>query len=360
MLYDRVTENIIQAGMEKILAESLLEISRKTHEECGIKTYHVPYHPRRIYIESPGILEIQQFMKFSAYGSLVSRATRIFDDINRDFLHGTSIPDVPCPGSWVRIIPAGIYKGDLALVVITPSEGDVVNIVVVPRLDVSQNKKRKYNGLFARAASAPALLDPEFLAKFPPNENFIHLIGSRAFHRTGLEILKAPAAHVLKIEPRPTEAELFLFRSCLARLDKSYISDDLIWRAVNEAFRNESRWLWHTGDRVRILGGAFVDTSCSIYEIDEANRTAIVEFGSPNLTRVEVSMEDLEREFLVGDQVRVALGKNKGRTGSIIEITDNVGTIVEGMANQPTEVTPPSILLHLLIIIPAPSAIAVS
>jgi hypothetical protein len=115
-IHDRVTENVLQAGMEKILAESLLEISRETHENCGIKTYYLPYLPRRIYIEIPGIVQFQEFMKFSAYGYLVPRATRIFDDINRTFLH--SIPDVPCLGSWVRIIQSGKYKGNLALVVL--------------------------------------------------------------------------------------------------------------------------------------------------------------------------------------------------------------------------------------------------
>ena len=145
-----------------------------------------------------------------------------------------------------------------------------------------------------------------------------------------------------------------MFQSCFERLDITYDTENLIRNAVNKAFHNESRWLWRTGDRVRILRGNFMHKSCSIHEIDEANRTAIVEFGSPKPTLVEVSMEDLEREFLVGDQVRVALGKSKGRTGSIVEITDNTfGTIVEGTANQLIEVTPPSILLHLLIIIPS-------
>ena len=348
--------------MEKVLAESLQEISSKTHEDCGIKTYHVPHHFRRIYIETPGILELQEIMKFSTYSHLVSRATRIFDDINRNFLHGTSIPDVPHPGSWVRIIPSCIYKDDLALVVPSPSEGDVVSITLVPRFDVSQNKKRKSNGLLARAASAPpaALLDPEFLAKFPPNENNIHSIGPRKFHRTGLELLRTPTLHVLKNEPRPTEAELFLFQSCFERLDLSYVTEDLIRRAVNEALRKESRWFWHTGDRVRVLEGAFMGMLGSIHEIDEVNGTAVFEFGSGEPTRIEVSMEDLERRFLLGDQVRVALGKNKGRTGSIIKTTDKIGTIVEGMANQMTQVTILFILYHLLIIVPARSAITLS
>jgi hypothetical protein len=322
--------------MEKMLAERLLEISIKTHEYCDIKIHNVPYLPRRIYIEAPGIAEIQELMKFSAYGRLVSRATRIFDDTNRSFLHGSTVLDVPCSGSWVRIIQSGIYKGDVGLVIFTPSEGDVVKIVVVPRFQVSQNKKRKGSG---SARVAPALLDPKILEKFPPNENNIHFIGSRMFLPTGLEYLRAPSAHALKIEPCPSEDELILFQSCFDRLERDYTEDAILRHAVKKAFRSQSRRLWHTGDRVRILEGVFVDTSCYIHEIDEANQTAIVEFGSPKATHVEVSIEDLERHFLVGDQVRVALGNDKGRTGSILKITDNVGTIVEGTGNQLIEVT---------------------
>ena len=335
--------------METILAESLLEISRKIYEDSGIKTYHIPFLPRRIYIEAPGIDEIQQCMKFSAYGYLVSRATRILDDIHRNFLHGTSAPDVPCAGSWVRIIQPGIYNGDLALVSSSSSEGssDVVTIIVIPRLTLSKNKKRRGN------RSAPALLDPKFMAKFPTDENKFHIIGSRVFHPMGLEFLEGPSLHTLKIEPRPSEAELLLFQSSFGQLDVTYDTEPLIQHAVNRAFRNESKRFWRAGDRVRILEGAFVGMTCSICEMDELNQSVIVEFDSLDPTCVEVSIEDLERQFLVGDQVRVALGNNKGRTGSILKINDRVGTIVEGTANQLTEVTPPSILIHLLIIFPS-------
>jgi hypothetical protein len=130
--------------MEKILAESLLEISRKTLEDCGIRHIIFLISPRRVYIETPGIFEVQELMKFSAYGRLVSRATRILDDINRTFLHG--IPDIPCPGSWVRIIQAGIYKSNLALVVFTPSEGGIVSVAVVPRFDIPQTSPEQEKG----------------------------------------------------------------------------------------------------------------------------------------------------------------------------------------------------------------------
>ena len=248
---------ILQAGMEKILAEHLLEISQKIHADCKIKTYHIPYLPCHVYIEAPRIAEIQELMKFSAYGHLVSCATCISDDINCNFLHGTSISDVPCPGSWVRIIQAGIYKGDLALVLSMPSKGDIVTITVVPHFNPS--KKRKSN-----ARAAPALLDPKFMAKFLPNENKIHIIGSCMFYANGLESLQAPSAHALKIEPCPSEAELLLFQSSLMLLNEIYETKDIspglldviydlehiIWHAVKKSFHNKSRRLWHTGDWV--------------------------------------------------------------------------------------------------------------
>jgi ribosomal protein L24 len=335
--------------METALAESLLEISQKMHEDTRIKTYHVHYLPHRIYIEAPRFLKIQDLMKFSVYGHLVSRAACILDDINRKFLHSTSAPDVPCSGSWVRIIQPGIYRGDLAVVLLTPSEPlDIVLIAVIPRFSVSKNKKRKKN------RPAPALLDPKFVANFPSNESNFHLIGSRTFHPNGLEILRAPSIHALKIEPRPSEAELSLFQLSFGKLaDVTCGTEDIIQSAVIRAFHNKSRRLWRTGDRVRILEGSFMDMSCSIHEIDELNRTVIVEFESPNPTPVEVNLTDLERQFFVGDQVRVALGNNKGKTGSILKINDSVGIIVEGTANQLVEVTPPSILICLLIILPS-------
>jgi ribosomal protein L24 len=332
--------------MEKCLADSLQDISRQTHDDYGISTHYVPSLSRRIYIEAPGIVEIQEIMKFSTYGHLISRATRISDDDSRNFLHSSSIPDLPCPGTWVRIIQPGIYKGDLAVVLLSREGSDIVMIAIVPRFNDSKNKKRRGGN-----RPAPALLDPKFVAKFPSSKNNIHFIQSRTFHPNGLEFLEAPITHALKIEPRPSEAELNLFQSSFGQVDKKYEAELLIQRAVNSAFRNESRRLWRMGDRVRIIGGTFVGTLCSIQEIDELNRSIVVDL--PDLTRADVEMEDLERHFLIGDQVRVAFGINKGRTGSIIKIIEDIGTIVEGTANQLFEVSYPSIFLHLFIILPS-------
>ena len=54
-----------------------------------------------MYIEAPGIAEIQEFIKFFTYGHLVSHATRILNDIDHNFLHSAHVPDLPCTRSWV-------------------------------------------------------------------------------------------------------------------------------------------------------------------------------------------------------------------------------------------------------------------
>ena len=87
--------------METILAESLSETLQKTLGYAGINIYHIPFLPHHLQIEAPEIAEIQEFMKFSPYGHLMSCATCILDDLDCNFLHSAHIPDVPCIGSWV-------------------------------------------------------------------------------------------------------------------------------------------------------------------------------------------------------------------------------------------------------------------
>jgi hypothetical protein len=170
-------------------------------------------------------------MKVSTYHHLVSHITHILDDLDCHFLHSTSVPNIPCTGSWVQIIQPGIYKGNLAVVFATPSTGDIVMISVVPHF---WNKKRKGKG---NARPAPTLLDPKFVAQFH-SENNIHFIRSHKFTSNGLELLQVTSTHGLKIEPCPSEANLLVFQSSLGILDKTFKLCLVICHAVKKAFHN--------------------------------------------------------------------------------------------------------------------------
>jgi hypothetical protein len=148
--------------MEKILAESFLEISQNSHEDCGIKTYHIPYLPRRIYIEAPGIVRDSRVHEvFGLWSPSVSCHTHIGRHQSQFFAQRSrrSLPWVMGPNhtGWAST------RATLPLFFLRPSEGDVVSIAVVPRFKISQNKKRKGKG-----RAAPHFLTKKFWLKFPP------------------------------------------------------------------------------------------------------------------------------------------------------------------------------------------------
>ena len=232
--------------------------------------------------------------------------------------------------------------------------GHIITIAVIPCF---WDKKRKGKG---NARPAQALLDPTFVAKFPANKDDVHSIGSHNFTSNGQEFLWVANTHGPKIEPRPSEAELFLFHSSFGIVDKTFKLDLVVQHAVNKAFHNESRRLWRLGDQVQIVEGAFVDMTCYIHEIDEENRSVVVKLDLLIPTHMDVSLEDLEQQFLVGDQVCVMLGANKGRMGSVVEINDGVSTIIEQTANKVIEVNLTVFFFIYYLFCPVPVPIALS
>lgn len=199
----------------------------------GIRVHRLPQLPRRLYVEGPSLGEVQRLMTYSQL-TYHGRGIRVIDNVDRKWLQGDIIPLILPPATWVKITDRGLYKNDLALVVESPSQGDVVTLAVVPRF--SQNsKKRKRRG----TKPDPVRLDPESLAQLPFKENF-HRSGLRRFHPNGLEFLLAPAAHTLYIENNPPEEELRPFEEAIS-LQFRHDIDRLILDAVKSAYDRKVR-----------------------------------------------------------------------------------------------------------------------
>ena len=71
--------------MERLLATSLAEVA-KNRDLDPFQIHHVPYFAHRLYIEAPGIHEIQEVLKFSTCSHLAFRGVRVFDDTKRSWL----------------------------------------------------------------------------------------------------------------------------------------------------------------------------------------------------------------------------------------------------------------------------------
>lgn len=311
----------------------------------GIRVHRLPQLPRRLYVEAASLREVQRLMTYSQ-STYHGRGIRVIDDVDRKWLQGDNLSSFP-PATWIKITDRGLYQNDLALVVESPREGDVVTLAVVPRFSQNQRKRRRKG-----TRPNPMRLNAESLARLQFRENFYRL-GSRRFHSSGLEFLLAPATHTLKLEHNPSDEQLRLFEQSIPiynpseerlRLFEQSVSlqctgkqhgidiDRLLLDAVKSAYHRKVREIWRVGDQMRIRGGEFIGWRGHLVEIDLTSESALVSVlapESPKPIHVHIALANLQRYFEIGDVVRVVVGMEKGRKGSITSIEDEVVTIVE-------------------------------
>jgi ribosomal protein L24 len=283
--------------------------------------HYLPQFPRRLYVEAPSLREVQHLMTYSQ-STHHGCGIRLIDDVDREWLQSDSRSLSLRRATWVKITDRGLYQNDLALVVESPRQGDVVTLAVVPRFT---RNKRKRKG----TRPSPVLLDTETLAQLPFKENF-HRFGSRKFHSSGLEFLLAPAAHTLELEDNPSEEQLRPFEQsffqCSGEINR------MVLDAVKSAYHQKVRETWRVGDQIQVRGGEFIGWRGHLVEIDSPSRSALVsilDLETSKSIHVQIDLARLERYFQIGDVVRVVIGLEKGRKGSIISIEDEVATIVE-------------------------------
>ena len=293
----------------------------------GIRVHYLPQYPRRLYVEGPSLREVQRLMTYSQSTSH-GRGIRLIDDVDREWLRGDNFSLSLPRATWVKITDSGLYQNDLALVVESSRQGDLVTLAVVPRF-IQNERKRRRKG----TRPSPVRLGAESLARLPFKENF-HRSGSRRFHSSGLEFLLAPAAHTLKPEKNPSEEQLRPFEQSIfpQRSENLHDINWLLLDAVKSAYHRKVRETWRVGDQIRIRGGEFHGWRGNLVEIDSSSQSAHVSVKDPkslDTIHVEIVLASLERYFEIGDVVRVVIGVEKGRKGSITSIDDEVATIVE-------------------------------
>jgi transcription antitermination factor NusG len=125
------------------------------------------------------------------------------------------------------------------------------------------------------------------------------------------------AAHAVTIVPHPPMEEVLLF----------YTSGSLEFASiVKEALHKESvRTSWQTGDRVKVLSGAFITSEGRLKSLDLELWSAEVELQEGG-GLASIPLDELERHFFVGDEVLVIAGVCKGRHGIVVSL-DNEGVV---------------------------------
>ena len=201
-----------------------------------------------------------------------------------DHIHSNSLQK----GTWVQF-QRGRLKGNLGVIVDSRTGTDSVTVVTLSR---------------ARA----------------------HL---KTTESEGLAKHHIQATHAVSIIAHPSIEDVLSF----------YTSGSLELRClVKEALRRESiRAAWQIGDRVKVLSGAFVAQKGQLRSLDIEQWSAEVELqedvnGSAFVSHV--SLDQLKRTFLLGDEVLVIAGHCKGRRGIVVSLGEESVTFIEDKTRE--------------------------
>jgi transcription elongation factor len=136
------------------------------------------------------------------------------------------------------------------------------------------------------------------------------------------------ATHAVTIVPHPQIEEILPF----------YNSGSLEFASfIKQALHRESvRAAWQVGDRVKVLGGAFMTLEGRLKSLDLELWSAEVELqdagGSTSISQVPLGL--LRRRFFVGSEVHVFAGLSKGRRGIVVSADDESVIFIEDKTRE--------------------------
>jgi transcription elongation factor SPT5 len=204
--------------------------------------------------------------------------------------------------SWVRV-EEGLYKGDLGLVYSVDEAYSICNVLLVPRIALTNDKKRKRDPRPPQALFDPLAIQQTFGARSVEKRNQL-LFFKNHFYADGLLHADIPFAQLSSTTILASSQELDFFRR------SSY------WARV-KPFPCHSR----VGDRVRVVAGTLQGISGFVVEVKDLT----VRF-TPNEDHDvvhEVLLTDIRKQFEPGDFVEIIEGLDRGAQGFVID-SDNI------------------------------------
>jgi ribosomal protein L24 len=244
----------------------------------------------------------------------VKQYVRISEEERQAVEHSCS--KLPNPG-WVRI-KYGKYKGDIGYVFDSEQSNGLVSILIALR-----------DFPYPMPGGSVALLDQYLL----PNDQAVRdilrdgkVVGCsyrseqyymgllvKKFHHDRLEIVASPHADDIKLHIQSGWDTPFVRKSLLAF----------------------SMQFLRTGDLVRIIAGEIRSKIGTVISTDHASGSVRLETNFDSHQReIDVRLEDVERIFRVGDEIRVVAGPYLGLEGHIIQISDDTFHICQAVSKE--------------------------
>ena len=276
--------------------------------------------PEQVFVWALGDWEIEKLARkysfmFHSKISMVNREDWLHLHASLDKSSDLSIP------GWVRI-KSGLYRDDLALVERSYSVMNKVDVLVVPRLLKTENRR-----------PPPQLLSPEKAVnawgqravKIHPSEP--HWFNKRkTLIKYGLHSLYLSRSAIVPALPKAL-VEVGPFIDSVANHSLVPYLQEFVFQTTNSIQSTDLITTFRPYDRVTIPSGSFGGTYGRIKEIvggDSAILTLEPVDGEGRdidiSCDVTVSLKEIRRVFKIGDSIHVIRGNECGRRGIVVHV----------------------------------------
>ncbi|KAG1895209.1 uncharacterized protein F5891DRAFT_984416 [Suillus fuscotomentosus] len=251
----------------------------------------------------------------ASHSFAVKQYIRISDEERQAVEHLRS--KLPDPG-WVRI-KYGKYKGDMGYVFDSDQSNGFVTVLIALR-DFPYPMPGHSVALLDRSrlpnndqAVRDIIRDGKVAGCSYKGELYYMGLLAKQFHRDRLEIVASPHADDIRLHMQ-------------SGWDTPFVKKTLL------AF---SMQFLRAGDPVKIIAGGICSEASTVVSTDHAIGSARLEITLDGHRReIDVRLEDIERVFRVGDEVRVVAGPYLGLEGHIIQICDDEFHVCQAVSKE--------------------------
>jgi transcription elongation factor SPT5 len=215
----------------------------------------------------------------------------------------------PCSPGWVHL-KKHPYKGDTAFVADVNPQTLLPSLYVIPRIDTihrSQKTKRP-----RRSRPQQALFNADAVRECYGARSVEQRNNAYIFHGNGYRngFLEVETDDYIPADATPTRDELTFFEK----------HKEIPVSVLKKAFDMNDALVLQQGDRVLIASGEFQRLSGIVISSDMSSVN--VEIPACNMTAT-LSYDQLRKNILIGDDVRVAAGPNVNALGWVVAVDKN-------------------------------------
>jgi ribosomal protein L24 len=297
--------------------------------------------PRSIFVETSDVTSAIEVLRLSGIGGISTQPNiQLVPLEDRSALMNLGLRSIDV-GSWVRVAGKGKYRMDMAHVLDVDEVARTAKVLLLPRISRDGRGKRK------RATRIePCIFDAKHLgSKVKRLENGGVMYKGETY-RNGLLESTFPLNGLYAASPTASELNTF------GRT-----------RTIHPSVMKKSWAKWAAasikqGDRVCVTSGEQAGMIGKVHDIAHDVATIFPVGGSvtDNInadTRqlcVDAPLTNIRLHLLVGDYVYVVFGANAGKSGVIVEVEEDLVTLVDGSAKtgQPEQVSLRSVLKYVI------------